>query len=61
MPMGVQIAISILAMAVAIGVALWQSSMGNMANFWAALATGVLMLFGIWIFPEAKGGRNKGG
>ena len=59
--MGVQIAISILAMAVAIGVALWQSSMGNMANFWAALATGVVMLFGIWIFPEAKGGRNKGG
>ena len=61
MPMGVQIAISILAMATAIGVALWQSSMGNMANFWAALATGVVMLFGIWIFPEAKGGRNKGG
>ena len=61
MPMGVQIAISILALATAIGVALWQSSMGNMANFWAALATGVVMLFGIWIFPEAKGGRNKGG
>ena len=61
MPMGVQIAISILAMATAIGVALWQSSMGNMANFWAALATGIVMLFGIWIFPEAKGGRNKGG
>ena len=61
MPMGVQIAISILAMATAIGVALWQSSMGNMANFWAALATGAVMLFGIWIFPEAKGGRNKGG
>ena len=59
--MGVQIAISILALATAIGVALWQSSMGNMANFWAALATGVVMLFGIWIFPEAKGGRNKGG
>ena len=61
MPMGIQIAISVLAMAVAIGVALWQSSMGNTANFWAALATGVVMLFGIWIFPEAKGGRNKGG
>jgi len=61
MPMGVQIAISVIAMAVAIGVALWQSSMGNTTNFWAALATGVVMLFGIWIFPEAKGGRNKGG
>ena len=61
MPMGVQITISVLAMAVAIGVALWQSSTGNMANFWAALATGVVMLFGIWVFPEAKGGRNKDG
>ena len=61
MPMGVQIAISIIAMAVAIGVALWQSSMGNTTNFWAALATGAVMLFGIWIFPEAKGGRGEGG
>ena len=61
MPMGVQIAISVLAVAVSIGVALWQSSIGNPANFWAALATGAMMLFGIWIFPEAKGGRNKGG
>ena len=61
MPMGIQIAISILALTVAIGVALWQSSMGNSANFWAALGTGAVMLFGIWIFPEAKGGRNKGG
>ena len=57
--MGVQIAISVLALAVAIGVAFWQSSMGNSENFWAALATGAVMLFGIWIFPEAKGGRNK--
>ena len=61
MPTSIQILISVLAVAVAITVAIWQNSIGNQINLWISLATGGVMLFGIWIFPEAKGGREKGG
>ena len=61
MPTQIQILISVLAAVVAVVVAVWQSSIGNQVSHWIALATGALMLFGIWIFPEAKGGRDKNG
>ena len=61
MPTRIQILISVLATVVAVVVAVWQSSIGNQVSHWIALATGTIMLFGIWIFPEAKGGRDKSG
>ena len=61
MPTQIQILISVIAALVAVVVAVWQSSIGNQISHWIALATGALMLFGIWIFPEAKGGRDKSG
>ena len=61
MPTSIQILISVLTAAVAITVAIWQSLLGNQINLWISLATGGVMLFGIWIFPEAKGGREKCG
>ena len=61
MPIGVQILISALAAVVAVSVAIWQNAIGNTIDQWVALAVGMLMLFGIWIFPEAKGGRGEKG
>ena len=61
MPISVQILISALAAVVAVSVAIWQNSIGNTIDQWVALAVGILMLFGIWIFPEAKGGRGEKG
>ena len=60
MPTSIQILISVMAILLAICVAFWQNSLGNIANQWVAIGVGLLMLFGIWIFPEAKGGRKKG-
>ena len=61
MPISVQILISALAAVVAVSVAIWQNAIGNTIGQWVALAVGILMLFGIWIFPEAKGGRGEKG
>ena len=61
MPISLQILISALAAVVAVSVAIWQNAIGNTIDQWVALAVGILMLFGIWIFPEAKGGRGEKG
>ena len=61
MPTAIQLLISAVAAATAVSVAVWQNSIGNTVNQWMVLAVGILMLFGIWIFPEAKGGRGKNG
>ena len=61
MPISVQILISALAAVVAVSVAIWQNAIGNTIDQWVALAVVILMLFGIWIFPEAKGGRGEKG
>ena len=50
-----------MAAVVAVSVAIWQNAIGTTIDQWVALAVGILMLFGIWIFPEAKGGRGKKG
>ena len=50
-----------MAAVVAVSVAIWQNAIGNTVNQWIVLAFGILMLFGIWIFPEAKGGRGEKG
>ena len=59
MPIAIQLLISAVAAAIAVSVAVWQNAIGNTVNQWIVLAVGILMLFGIWIFPEAKGGRGK--
>ena len=59
MPAYVQIIISALVGIITIGGAVWQNALGNMATQWVVLAVGLVMLFGMWIFPEARGGRGK--
>ena len=61
MPIAIQLLISAVAAAIAVSVAVWQNAIGNTIDQWVALAVGILMLFGIWIFPEAKGGRGEKG
>ena len=61
MPIAIQFLISAVAAGIAVSVAVWQNSIGNTISQWIVLAVGILMLFGIWIFPEAKGGRGKKG
>ena len=59
MPRSIQIGISII---VAIGTVLgfwWQASLENSISQFIVLAVGATMLLGMWVFPEAKGGRKK--
>ena len=59
MPRSIQIGISII---VAIGTVLgfwWQASVEHSISQFIVLVVGAIMLLGMWIFPEAKGGRKK--
>ena len=46
--------ISVLALALAVGVFYMDTRAGAGASRWVALALGPLMVFGIWVLPEAK-------
>lgn len=54
MPNHLKIIISILALALTTTVFYLDTRAGAGASRWVALALGPLMVFGIWILPEAK-------
>ncbi|MBT05476.1 MAG: hypothetical protein CMM32_00945 [Rhodospirillaceae bacterium] len=60
MPRSVQILISVLVVAGAIFISRWQAAIGHTTSQHLVLLVGAIMLLGMWIFPEAKGGRKKG-
>ena len=59
MPRSIQIAISIIVIIVTLLGSWWQGSLGHSTSQNVVLVVGVIMLLGMWIFPEAKGGRKK--
>ncbi|MGI9332833.1 MAG: hypothetical protein ACR2RL_06700 [Gammaproteobacteria bacterium] len=55
MPIPFKVAISVLALAVTVSVFWIDTQAGHQgAARWIALALGPLMVFSIWMFPEAK-------
>ena len=54
MPVPYKILVSILALAVTAGVFYFDTQAGAGGERWVALLLGPLMIFGIWVFPEAK-------
>ena len=54
MPNHLKVAISVLALIVSTLVFYLDTRAGAGASRWVALALGPLMVFAIWIFPEAK-------
>ncbi|MBX9590555.1 MAG: DUF4191 domain-containing protein [Hyphomonadaceae bacterium] len=61
MPNDVKAIVSIIALAVAIGFAFWEQSVGNGHLFWLIIGFGIFAVVAMWVFPEAvgrKGVRN---
>jgi hypothetical protein len=58
MPNDVKAILSLIALAVAVGFAYWERSVGNGHLFWFVVGFGVFAVVAMWVFPEAAG--NKG-
>lgn len=61
MPNDIKAVVSVVAMAVAIAFAYWESANGNPHLFWFVIGFGVFMVISMWIFPEAVGKKKKSG
>ena len=59
-PRSIQILISGVVGIGALFASRWQASLGHNTSQHLVLIVGAIMLVGMWIFPEAKGGRKKG-
>lgn len=59
-PRSIQILISVFVVIGALFASRWQASLGHSTSQHVVLIVGAIMLVGMWIFPEAKGGRKKG-
>jgi hypothetical protein len=55
MPSDVKAILSLVALAVAVGFAYWESSVGNGRLFWFVVGFGVFAVVAMWVFPEAMG------
>ena len=63
MPSDVKAILSAVALAVAVGFAYWERSVGNGHLFWFVVSFGVFAVVAMWVFPEAvgkKGAKNGG-
>ena len=58
MPNHLKVMLSVLIVVVAVAVSYWQSQIGQPVTPWVALGLGAFMIFAIWLFPEAKGGKK---
>jgi hypothetical protein len=62
MPSDVKAILSLIALAVAIAAAFWESSIGNGHLFWFVIGFGIFAVLAMWVFPEAaaKSKADKG-
>lgn len=60
MPSHIKAIISLLVAAVAAGMFLHENAVGHEANKWIAVGLAVFMVGALWLFPEAKGQKQKG-
>lgn len=60
MPSDVKAVLSLIAMAVAVAFAYWESAIGNGHLFWFVIGYGLFAVIAMWVFPEAAG-KSKAG
>lgn len=60
MPTNIKLVLSLIVAAAAVAVHFFQAGVGQEFNSWLALALGAFMIFAMWLFPEAKGKKQKG-
>ena len=58
MPSDVKAILSAIALAVAVGFAYWERSVGNGHLFWFVVSFGVFAVVAMWVFPEAVGKKD---
>ncbi len=61
MPSDVKAVLSLVALAVAVAFAFWETSIGNGHLFWLVIGFGVFAVAAMWVFPEAVGKTPAGG
>jgi hypothetical protein len=54
MPASVKLLLSVLVVGVAAATFLLQRDLGNLSPGYASLLVGLLMILGMWVFPEVK-------
>ena len=54
MPTHIRIIITVLVVIAAIGTHLYEAAIGQSVDQWLVLLLGAFMIFGLWLFPEAK-------
>ncbi len=60
MPNHVKAILSLLVAAVAAGMFWYQDDVGLKGNAWVAAGLAAFMIAAVWLFPEAKGQKQKG-
>jgi hypothetical protein len=58
-PNHIKLILSILVAFVAVGVHVFQARADQDLNSWLALGLGLFMIIAMWLFPEAKGKKQK--
>jgi hypothetical protein len=58
MPSDVKATLSVIALAVAVGFAYWERSVGNDHLFWFVVGFGAFAVVAMWVFPEAVGKKD---
>ena len=63
MPTDVKAILSLIALAVAVAFAFWETATGNDHLFWLVVGFGIFAVVAMWVFPEAVGkkGTDKAG
>lgn len=59
MPNHIKLILSIVVVAVAIAFHIFQARAGHELNSWLALGLAAFMIAAVWLFPEAKGYKDK--
>lgn len=58
MPSDVKAILSAVVLAVAVGFAYWERSVGNDHLFWFVIGFGIFSVVAMWVFPEAMGKKD---
>lgn len=60
MPTPIKLTLSVIVLAVALAVGWWQIDIGQRMPGYVAIGLGLFMIVALWLFPEAKGKKQKG-
>lgn len=60
MPTNIKLMLSLAVLIVAGLVGWWQYGLDHVGPAYVAVGLGIFMVFALWVFPEAKGEKQKG-